>query len=106
MLWHIVKFRFEPTVADDDRVAFEDRLWSLADTIPSLRLVRVARAVGEPDVTGLLTAFDDEEGLVVYRDHPTHQPVLATALELCSDVTRLDLHTPDDGRLPLLPEQE
>lgn len=104
VLWHIVKFHFGPGLADDDRVAFEDALWSLADTIDTLRLVRVARAVGEPEATGLFTAFDDESGLAAFRDHPSHTPVIERAKALCTEIVRLDMHTPDDpGALPLVP---
>lgn len=95
MLWHIVRFRFAGDVEDGERVAFEDSLRGLAGRIDDLRLLRVARAVDEPDVTGLITGFADEAGLGNYRDHPAHVPVVARARELCAEITRLDVATAD-----------
>lgn len=102
MLWHVVKFRLKPDVDDARRAEFEQSLRGLAGVVESLRFVRVAPSVDEPDVVGLLTGFDDVEGLEAYKTHPAHLPVIALAREVSADVVRLDMPTPDPGdALPL-----
>ena len=86
---------FAPAHTEADRVAWERSVVALTETIPEIRLARVARSVDEPDVTGLIIGFDDEHGLAVYRDHPDHVPVVARMRELCAEVTRLDIVTDD-----------
>lgn len=101
MLWHVVKFRFAGDVDQEDRLAFEAMLRRLADDIDVISLLRVARSIDEPDVTGLITGVADEPALAVYRDHPHHQPVLARGRKLCSEIVRLDIITSDPpGALP------
>jgi hypothetical protein len=95
VLWHIVKARFAEGVAEADREAWEQSVIALVDRIPEIRLLRLARSVDEADVTGLITGFDDEHGLAVYRDHPDHRPVVARMRGLCSEVVRLDIVTDD-----------
>jgi len=94
VLWHIVRFRFPDDGDPTARTALEEQLAGL-HTIPEVRLLRVARDIDDPQVTGLLTGFDDEAGLAVYRDHPDHVPVVARARELCESITRLDIATDD-----------
>lgn len=102
MLWHVVKFRF---AADADAAAREQLATALAgltDQIAELRFLRVGPSIDEPDVLGLLTGFDDEAGLAVYRDDPAHLPVLAQAKALCAEIVRLDIVSDDPGDiLPL-----
>jgi hypothetical protein len=95
MLYHIVRFTFPSDVDEAARRAFERDLAGL-DTIDEVRWLAVGRDLDDPRVTGLLSAFDDEAGLAVYRDHPTHLPVVATSRELCEQVHRLDVYS-DDG---------
>ena len=94
MLWHIVRFRFPDGTDPADREALERDLAGL-DQIEEVRLVRVARDLDDPQVTGLITGFADVEALEVYRDHPDHVPVVQRARELCESVTRLDMVTGD-----------
>lgn len=91
MLWHIVRFRFSPTVDDGSRQALEDDLARLGDVIDEVVWLAVARDVEDPDVTGLLTLFADAQALAVYRDHPEHTPVVERARALCDDIVRLDV---------------
>lgn len=91
MLWHIVRFRFPPTVDDAARQALERDLLRLDDVIDEVVWLAVARDVDEPDVTGLLTLFADEHALAAYRDHPEHIPVVARARALCDEIVRLDV---------------
>lgn len=95
MLWHIVRFRFPDDTDSAEREQFEADLAGL-DAISAVRLVRVARDVDDPQVTGLITGFDDVDALAVYRDHPDHVPVVERARQLCESITRLDLPTGDD----------
>lgn len=95
MLWHIVRFRFPDDVDAGERARFEAELAGL-DIIDEVRLVRVARDLDDPQVTGLITGFDDADALAVYRDHPEHVPVLQRARQLCESLTRLDVATDDD----------
>lgn len=101
MLWHIVKLRFAPSTTPEERAALERSARELADAIGEIRLLRVAASVDEPDVLGLLTAFDDAAALEAYRHHPAHVPVVARLKELCDEIVRLDVVTGDEpGALP------
>jgi hypothetical protein len=91
MLYHIVRFTFPSDVDETARVQLEADLASLADRIEQVRWLEVGRDVEDPLVTGLLSAFDDEAGLAVYRDHPAHLPVVAAARELSERIDRLDV---------------
>jgi hypothetical protein len=91
MLYHIVRFTFPPDVDETARARLEDDLASLAEHIEQVRWLEVERDLEDPLVTGLLSAFDDEAGLAVYRDHPAHLPVVATARELSERIDRLDV---------------
>lgn len=95
MLWHIVKFRFAETTGIGEQEELAMALTGLIEEIPELRILRVAPSIDEPDVLALLSGFDDEAGLAVYRDHPAHLPVVARARELCTEVVRLDFVTGD-----------
>lgn len=91
MLWHIVRFRFPDHVAEADRRALEASLADLEAQIDEVRYLAVGRDLDDPWVTGLVTAFDDEAALAVYRDHPAHVPVVGRARELCEEIHRLDI---------------
>jgi hypothetical protein len=91
MLWHIVRFTFPAEAAEDDRRALEAGLVGLEAQIDEVRYLAVGRDLDDPAITGLVTAFDDEQALAVYRDHPDHQPVVARARELCERIDRLDI---------------
>lgn len=91
MLWHIVRFRFPPTVDDATRRALEEDLERLDDVIDEVVWLAVARDIDEPGVTGLLTVFADERALAVYRGHPAHTPIVERARALCDEIVRLDV---------------
>lgn len=91
MLWHIVRFTFRAGVAEDERRALEHDMASLDEAIDEVVWLAVARSVDEPAVTGLLSLFEDEDGLASYRVHPRHVPVVERARALCDDIARLDV---------------
>ena len=91
MLWHIVRFTFPAETGEEDRRALEADLAGLEAQIDVLRYLAVGRDLDDPAVTGLVTAVDDEQALAVYRDHPSHQPVVARARQLCERIDRLDI---------------
>lgn len=91
MLWHIVRFRFPADVDDGERQALERDLEGLAEVVDEVAWLAVGRDVDEPQVTGLLTLFDDHDALATYRDHPAHRPVVARARAMCEDIARLDM---------------
>lgn len=94
MLWHIVRFQFRHDVADDVRRALERDIEALADVIDEVVWLAVTRSVDEPAVTGLLSLFENDDGLAVYRTHPEHVPVVERARALCDDIVRLDVAAP------------
>lgn len=91
MIWHIVRFHFPEDVDDSARRALEDDIAALSGTVDELVWLAVGRDVDDPAVTGLLTVFEDAEGLAVYRDHPRHVPVAQRARELSDAITRIDM---------------
>ncbi|CAN5229988.1 MAG: Dabb family protein [Euzebyales bacterium] len=95
MLWHIVTFRFRGDVAAAERDALAAEVRGLPGAIPELALLRVAPAIDDPDVLGVITGFADEAALAVYRDHPEHLPVVARANDLCVSIQRLDMVSDD-----------
>lgn len=102
MLWHVVKFRMRPEVTAAERAEFTALLEGLAGAIPSLRFVRVAPSIDEADVVGLLTGFDDAQGLEAYKVHDAHLPVIEMAKALSAEITRLDMESADPSdALPL-----
>lgn len=102
MLWHVVKFRLKPEVGADQRAELTEALRGLAGVVETLRFIRVAPSIDEPDVVGLLTGFDDVDGLEAYKVHPAHVPVVALAQAVSAEIVRLDVETPDPpDALPL-----
>ncbi len=94
MIWHIVRFDFTG-VDPAERRAIEDDLRGLA-AIDEVGWLRVAREIGDAEVTGLITVFADEAALDTYRVHPLHTPVVARIRAAGASVIRLDIETDDD----------
>jgi hypothetical protein len=102
VLWHVVKFRMKPEVGPAERAGLHESLRGLVDSVPSLRFLRVADSIDEPDVVGLITGFEDVAGLDEYKVHEAHVPVVELARELSAEIVRLDIATPDSSdALPL-----
>ena len=96
MIWHIVRFDCS-TLDETTRTAIEEDLRGLAD-LDVVALLRVARDVDAPGVTGLITGFASYADLETYRTHPDHIPVVDRIGALALPTTRLDLETDDDVR--------
>ena len=94
MIWHIVRFDLG-ALDEATRQEIETALAALV-SIEEVRWLRVGRDVDEPNVTGLLTAFDDYAGLEAYRVHPEHLPVVERIRSLKVPTVRLDVETDDD----------
>lgn len=83
MITHLVFFRLKPQA--DGRTACENsrllvrKLNALKGTVPTLRALQTGCNLIEADDAydvGLMTQFDDPEGLEAYRVHPAHQEVV------------------------------
>jgi hypothetical protein len=77
---HIVMLQWTSDATDEQRVAVRDALRRLPDAIPEIRgyEIGVDARVNEGNFDMVVVAdFDDVDGYLVYRDHPTHQQVLA-----------------------------
>jgi len=81
MFRHVVMLSWVDTAADEDRRAARDALETLPPAIPEIRSYRVGVDAGlAPEGNSDLVVvadFDDLAGYVLYRDHPTHQDVIA-----------------------------
>jgi hypothetical protein len=93
VIWHIVRF----DMTDLDEAVRREVEASLAglESLDEVRWLRVNRDVEDPNVTGLITVFDDVDALARYRVHPDHVPVVARIGELGIGTTRLDIATDD-----------
>ena len=96
MFWHVVKFRFAADVTDEQREQCENGVRGMPAEIPLIKFLRLEHSVDEPDVTGLVMGFDDQDGFRAYQEHPLHIPVAHAIDDACSDVVRVDFVTDDD----------
>ena len=97
MIWHIV--RFDCSGIDEERRREIEASLDELGAIDVVEWIRVSRDVEEPSVTGLITAFADEQALAAYRVHPEHVPVVERIRDLGLPTTRLDLASDDDPAL-------
>ena len=77
---HIVLLELQPDTPDDAVDELVDALRRLPDAIEAIRTYRVGRDAGlaaDNATVAVVAGFDDEDGFVVYRDHPAHQAVIA-----------------------------
>ncbi len=80
MFHHIVLLELQPDTPDDAVDELVDSLRRLPDAIEAIRTYRVERDAGlaaDNATVAVVAGFDDEDGFVVYRDHPVHQAVIA-----------------------------
>ena len=80
MIRHVVMFRFEDSVTDDDVVAMAAALDALPVAIPAIVTYRHGRDLGfgPTNFQYAVTAdFADATDYATYRDHPEHQRFIA-----------------------------
>ena len=81
MFRHVVLLRWNESATPEARRAVVDALEALPAAIPEIRGYRVGvdaglAPEGNSDLA-IVADFDDVAGYLVYRDHPTHQDVIA-----------------------------
>lgn len=90
MLTHIVCIRFDTAEHAAEAV---DRLRAMAGRVPTLRAIEagldITRSARSFDV-GLVTRFDDREGLAAYQVHPVHQEVVAFVRAHATETVAVD----------------
>ncbi len=77
---HVVMFRFEDHVGDDDVVEMAAALDRLPGAIDSIVDYRHGRDLGLGPATfdyAIVAQFADVDGFTTYRDHPEHQRFIA-----------------------------
>ncbi|HEY5014461.1 MAG TPA: Dabb family protein [Acidimicrobiia bacterium] len=81
MFRHVVLLRWNESATPEARRAVVDALEALPAAIPEIRGYRVGADAGlAPEGNSdlaIVADFDDVAGYLVYRDHPTHQDVIA-----------------------------
>jgi hypothetical protein len=80
MIRHTVMFTWKPEATDAQKKQVADELSRLPGVVPSIRAYAMGTDIGLIEgnwdfaVTG---DFDDLDGLVAYRDDPTHRAIIA-----------------------------
>ena len=80
MIRHVVLFRFEDSVTEDQIVELSAALDALPSAIPAIVTYRHGRDLGlaPTNFSYTVTAdFADVDGFTTYRDHPAHQQLIA-----------------------------
>jgi hypothetical protein len=80
MIRHVVVFRWNESVTDEQLVAMSDALDALPGEIPEIVTYRHGSdlGIGTGNFQYSITAdFADVEGFTTYRDHPEHQRFIA-----------------------------
>jgi hypothetical protein len=76
---HVVLFRFRDDATAEQKRTLEQRLNALPGVIPELRAYAVGGDAGiNPGNLdfAVVADFDDQDGYLVYRDHPEHRDVI------------------------------
>jgi hypothetical protein len=80
MFRHVVMFRWTDEATDDDVAAIAAGLSDLPTQIPEIRVYRHGPDAGVNDgnfAYVVVADFDTVDDYLVYRDHPTHQQLIA-----------------------------
>jgi hypothetical protein len=110
---HLVLFDLRPGLADEDRRRFHAALSKAVTTIPSVRRCRVGRRVsvgagyeraGEGYAFVAVLEFDDEQGLRLYLEHPSHAELGALFWSSTSRSLVLDFELAGDDTSRLVTE--
>jgi hypothetical protein len=93
MITHVVFFKFNPDVTEQDIQLLADGLGALPEKIEEIREFRfgvdVIRSERSYDF-GLVSSFDDLDALQRYQVHPEHQKVVAHVKAISSSVVAVD----------------
>lgn len=90
MLTHIVLFRFQ---TESDAKTVLTALLNMRDKIPSLRSLEAGIDISRGPRNfelGLITRFDDLNGLNAYRTHPIHLKVLELLRPITTEIAAVD----------------
>lgn len=97
MVTHLVFFRLKPDAegrsARENGALLVQKLNDLKGTVPTLRSLEAGSNLltGKDDYdVGLMTQFDDLDGLEAYRVHPAHQEVIAFVKAVTDGRTAVD----------------
>ncbi|GII87820.1 hypothetical protein Ssi03_58100 [Sphaerisporangium siamense] len=84
MFRHIVLLSWVEGATEAQKAAVEAGLKGLPGVIPELRRYEIGPDAGVNEGNhdfAVVADFDSEEDYLVYRDHPTHQAVIADAIK-------------------------
>lgn len=76
---HIALFKFRDGVTAEQKKALEEHLYELPGAIPELRAYSIGEDAGINPTSldfAVVADFDDRDGYLVYRDHPTHRAII------------------------------
>lgn len=93
MLTHIVVWKYNPEVSEEERDEHVRRLQALARIIPEVQNLTVGRDqlhLARSYDTGLAAIFRDRAGLDAYTIHPTHEEVAAMGRRISQHVASVD----------------
>lgn len=97
MIKHIVMFRLKSSFSEDQKrenlKKLKSRLDHLINEIPEVLYletgINISKSPAAYDLV-LVTRFENEEKLDIYRKHPEHQSVLKFINEIKEDITVVD----------------
>lgn len=93
MLKHVVLFKFKPETTEDEIDNLATGLGALPEIITGIREFVFGRDVVRSERSydfGLVSSFDDRDGLDAYAIHPDHQRVVTHIKQICSSVAAVD----------------
>ncbi len=93
MLRHVVFFKFNAGVAEEEVCDLIESLRALDGVIPEIRDLEVGRDIVRSERSfdfALFSSFDDLEAMQRYQIHPDHQAVVAKVKRLCEKVVAVD----------------
>ena len=95
MLKHIVMFKLKEENFDTNILELKDKLDQLKNKIP--QLVKLETGINTSESPSafdlvLLTVFNDEQALNIYREHPDHRNVLSLVKEITEELKVVDYY--------------
>ncbi len=83
MFRHVVMIGFSDEATEEQKQALRDGLTALPEKIREIRAYRIGDDAGlAPDNYDLVIVgdFEDQDGFLIYRDHPVHQDLVKNLL--------------------------